>query len=95
MRKVKKIPAKIFNEIQKWIPFSSVDIIIFKDHKIILTRRDIPPYRGYWHLPGSVILKNEKMADTVKRNSREELGIEVVNLSLYVTTRRLQNFVII
>ena len=61
------------------MPFSSVDIVIFKDKNIILTKRTIPPYRGYWNLPGSVILKNEKMVDAVRRSSREELGIEVEN----------------
>jgi 8-oxo-dGTP diphosphatase len=76
---VAKIPHKIFIQIEKYMPFSSVDILILKDQKIILTKRAISPYRGYWHLPGSVILKNERMADTVTRSSREELGIEVGN----------------
>jgi 8-oxo-dGTP pyrophosphatase MutT (NUDIX family) len=76
---VVKIPNDIFKQIEKYMPFSSVDIIILKDQKIILTKRSIPPYRGYWNLPGSVILKNEKMVATVKRSSKEELGIEVVN----------------
>jgi ADP-ribose pyrophosphatase YjhB (NUDIX family) len=61
------------------MPFSSVDIVILKDQNIILTKRTIPPYRGYWNLPGSVILKNERMIDAVKRSCREELGIEVIN----------------
>jgi ADP-ribose pyrophosphatase YjhB (NUDIX family) len=74
---VVKIPNDIFKQIEMYMPFSSVDIIILKDQKIILTKRNVPPYRGYWNLPGSVVLKNEKMVDTVKRSSKEELGIEV------------------
>lgn len=74
-----KIPKAIFNQIEKYLPFPSVDIVILKDQKIILTKRTIPPYRGYWNLRGSVILKNERMVDEMKRSSREELGIEVVN----------------
>ena len=74
-----KIPNDIFKQIEKYMPFPSVDIVILKNQKIILTKRTIPPYRGYWNLPGSVILKNEKMVDAVKRSSKEELGIEIVN----------------
>ena len=78
------------------MPFPSVDIIILKDQKIILTKRTIPPYRGYWNLPGSVILKNEKMVDTVKRSSKEELGIEVVNptfIGNYETFTKFRHYI--
>lgn len=63
------------------MPFSSVDIIIkYKNEGIILTKRAIRPYCGWWHLPGSVILKNEKMVDTVKRSAFEELGIQLTQI---------------
>ena len=63
------------------MPFSSVDTIIyFNDNKILLTKRTIQPYSGYWHLPGSIILKKEKMVDVVKRSAREELGIQLSNI---------------
>jgi ADP-ribose pyrophosphatase YjhB (NUDIX family) len=91
-----KIPGPIFNRIEKYMPFSSVDIVIFKDGEIILTKRTIPPYRGYWNLPGSVILKNEKMVDAVKRSSREELGIEVISptfISNYETFTKFRHYI--
>lgn len=78
------------------MPFSSVDIVIFKDQKIILTKRTIPPYCGYWNLPGSVILKNEKMVDTVKRSSKEELGINVVEptfIGNYETFTKFRHYI--
>jgi len=93
---VVKIPNDIFKQIEKYMPFSSVDIIILKDQKIILTKRSIPPYRGYWNLPGSVILKNEKMVATVKRSSKEELGIEVVNptfIGNYETFTKFRHYI--
>jgi len=78
MAKVKKIPKRVFDYIEKFIPFSSVDIIInYKNQGIILTKRAIRPYNGWWHLPGSVVLKNEKMENTVKRSALEELGLEI------------------
>ncbi len=54
---IPKIPAKVFKQIEKFIPFPSVDVFILKDDKVILTKRSIPPYRGYWHLPGRIIKK--------------------------------------
>lgn len=81
MPQVKKIPKEIFDYIENYVPFSSVDIIInYKNEGIILTKRAIRPYRGWWHLPGSVILKNERMVDAVKRSAREELGLELINI---------------
>jgi 8-oxo-dGTP diphosphatase len=91
-----KIPSNIFKQIERYIPFSSVDIVILKDEKIILAKRNIPPYRGYWSLPGSIILKNEKMVDTVNRSSKEELGIEVVNctfIGTYETFTKYRHYI--
>lgn len=63
------------------MPFSSVDTIIyFNDNKILLTKRTIQPYSGYWHLPGSIILKREKMVDVVRRSAKEELGVQLDNI---------------
>jgi ADP-ribose pyrophosphatase YjhB (NUDIX family) len=93
---VVKIPYDIFKQIEKYMPFPSVDIIILKDQKIILTKRTIPPYCDYWNLPGSIILKNEKMVDTVKRSSKEELGIEVLNptfIGKYETFTKFRHYI--
>src|SRR6266487_1709113 len=93
---VVKIPNDIFKQIEKYMPFSSVDIVIFKDYEIILTKRTIPPYCGYWNLPGSIILKNEKMVAAVKRSSKEELGIEVVNptfIGNYETFTKFRHYI--
>jgi 8-oxo-dGTP diphosphatase len=93
---VVRIPNSIFKQIEKYMPFPSVDIVILKDQKIILTKRRIPPYRGYWNLPGSVILKNESMVDAVKRSSREELGIKVINptfIGNYETFTKFRHYI--
>lgn len=78
---VKRIPYDIFVQIEKYMPFSSVDIIVlFENNKILLTKRSIRPYKGYWHLPGSIILKRETMIEAAKRSAREELGIKLDNI---------------
>jgi ADP-ribose pyrophosphatase YjhB (NUDIX family) len=93
---VVKIPNNIFKQIEKYVPFSSVDIVVLKDQKIILTKRTIPPYCGYWNLPGSVILKNEKMVAAVRRSSKEELGIGIVNptfIGTYETFTKIRHYI--
>ena len=93
---VAKIPSTLFKQIERYMPFSSVDVAILKDEKIILTKRNIAPYRGYWHLPGSIILKNEKMIDTVKSCTTGELGIEVLNPTFvgnYETFTRYRHYI--
>jgi len=75
--RIAKIPPRMFMTVERYTPLSSVDIIVEKDHKLLLTKRAIAPYRGYWHLPGSIILKNEPVLHALRRSVREELGISV------------------
>ncbi len=78
---VSKIPSGFFRQIERFMPLSSVDVVVLKDCKIVLTKRHISPYRGYWHLPGSIILKGERVVDAVYRSVKEELGIEVSDVT--------------
>lgn len=85
MPTINRIPKQIFDYIEGFIPFSSVDIIIVRRNEgIILTRRAIRPYLGWWHLPGSVVLKNEKMVETVRRSASEELGITTLSKPRFI-----------
>lgn len=71
------IPEDVFNKITRYAPIPSVDIVIMKDGEVMLTRRTIAPHKGFWHLPGSIVKRNEKMADAVLRCAEKELGIKV------------------
>ena len=75
------ISERLFSQIERSVPFSSVDLMVFKDNKIILTKRRIPPYRNYWHLPGSIVKKGERVIETVRRSAKEELGISIDSIS--------------
>lgn len=44
---------------------------------VLLTRRDIPPNVGAWHIPGGTVLFAEAVVEAVKRVARDELGLEV------------------
>lgn len=53
--------------------------LIVKDRegRVLLTRRNIPPDRGRWHIPGGFILKNERVEDCLKRVAKKELGLDL------------------
>ncbi len=71
------IPDDVFAKIARYAPIPSVDIVILKGGKVILTRRTIAPHKGFWHLPGSIVKRNESMTDTVLGCAKRELGIKV------------------
>lgn len=50
--------------------------LIKKGSKILLTKRNIPPYKNYWCLPGGHIEWGEKARNAVIREIKEELGID-------------------
>jgi ADP-ribose pyrophosphatase YjhB (NUDIX family) len=43
------------------VPRLTIDLVINKDNGIILTRRNIPPHMGKWHLPGGRLFMREKV----------------------------------
>lgn len=69
---------KRFNNFRRSFPFSCIDLIVLdKQNKFLLVRRNIPPYKGKWCLPGGIIRYGEKMIDAINRIAQKELGIEV------------------
>ncbi len=56
-----------------------VCLIIKKGKKFLLSRQspDAPRGAGHWRIPGGGIELGEKLEEAVKREAKEELGIEV------------------
>ncbi|WKT57475.1 NUDIX domain-containing protein [Candidatus Nitrosotenuis chungbukensis] len=76
-QKIRIAPKKEYDNFRKYFAFSCIDMVIFDGKSVLLTKRTRDPYKGYWHLPGSMIHKDEKMTDTVRRSAKEELGLDV------------------
>ena len=48
---------------------------------VLHTKRDMEPFKGLWHLPGSFLLLGETVDECVGRLASEELGLKVVGNS--------------
>jgi ADP-ribose pyrophosphatase YjhB (NUDIX family) len=77
MAKIRMAPKRDYDNFREYFAFSCVDLIVFNGSSVLLTKRTRNPYKGYWHLPGSMIHKGERINDAVLRSAKEELNLEV------------------
>lgn len=68
---------ELYKELCKAVPIPCVDIVVFKDEKLLLLKRAIEPLKGYWCLPGGRITKGETPEEAAHRKVMEETGIIV------------------
>jgi ADP-ribose pyrophosphatase YjhB (NUDIX family) len=47
------------------------------------------PFKGYWSLPGGILEVGEKLADGIRREVREETGLEVDTMSVFEIFERI------
>jgi len=58
-------------------PRPTVSAVISRGGKILLSHRLADPFKGMWDLPGGFMEEEESPEDGIKREIREELGIEI------------------
>lgn len=54
--------------------------------EILLVKRKVPPKKGYWDVPGGFIDFGETLEQSLKRETREELGINIFDLKYFSST---------
>lgn len=52
-------------------------LLILRDHQVLLVRRKMAPYRGYWDIPGGFLEERELPQVGALREAREETGLDV------------------
>jgi ADP-ribose pyrophosphatase YjhB (NUDIX family) len=70
------IEDKHYQRILEWMPIPTVDAIITFEGKFLLLKRKNPPVQGEWWLPGGRVRRGEALEDAVRREVREETGLE-------------------
>lgn len=58
------------------VPCNAV-ILENENREILLVKRKFPPQKGYWDLPGGFIQPDESLEESVKREIKEELNLDV------------------
>lgn len=66
-------------------PIVGVGVVVWHGEKVLLIKRGKAPRAGQWSLPGGAQNLGETLADTARRELREEAGIEVTLGSIVAT----------
>ena len=72
-----KISKEEFDKIYSRVPRLCVDVIINTDKGVLLSKRNIPPSNGKWHIPGGTVYFDETLEQAAKRVAKEELGFDI------------------
>jgi mutator protein MutT len=57
-------------------PIIGVGGVVFLDGRVVLVRRRHAPLAGHWSVPGGAIEAGETLREGLRRELREEIGIE-------------------
>ena len=58
-------------------PIIGVGGIIVQDGRVLLVKRGRPPLAGEWSIPGGALETGETLLEALRREMREETGLEV------------------
>ena len=58
-------------------------LIVDDEGRILLTRRAVEPFKGDWDIPGGFLEEGEHPLDGIRRELREETGLEVEPLEFF------------
>jgi 8-oxo-dGTP diphosphatase len=85
--KIKAREILPFEDIKR--PAVSVNVLIFSIYndrlQVILTERNLDPFKGDWNIPGAIIYVDESLEEAAKRVLHERIGLNNVYLEQLYT----------
>jgi ADP-ribose pyrophosphatase YjhB (NUDIX family) len=70
-------------------PIIGVGALILKRDRILMAQRGKKPLKGSWSLPGGALETGESLADGVRREVREETGLDIRTLGVLEIFERI------
>ena len=58
-------------------PCVAVGAVVFKENRVLLVKRDNPPGKGLWAIPGGRVRLGETLQGAAEREIKEETGIVI------------------
>ncbi len=70
-------------------PIVGVGGVVVHRHRVLLIRRGCEPLKGEWSIPGGMLELGEELAEGVRRELKEETGLEVEPLEIVAAFDRI------
>lgn len=70
-------------------PILGVGAVVLDRGRVLAVERNREPLAGQWSLPGGVVEAGERLADAVRREVREETGLEVEPVRLVTVFEKI------
>jgi 8-oxo-dGTP diphosphatase len=70
-------------------PLLGVGALIFRGGEVLIVERGTEPLKGYWSIPGGLLEVGEKLVDGIRREVREETGLDVEPLYVFEIFERI------
>ena len=70
-------------------PVPGVGAVILDGDRVVLVRRGREPLKGFWSIPGGGLELGESLLDAVRREVREEVGLEIEVLGMVEIFERI------
>jgi 8-oxo-dGTP diphosphatase len=57
--------------------FVCADGVLVKENRVLLLKRAVEPFQGYWHVVGGHVEEGETLKEALKREFKEETNLDV------------------